>query len=186
MHKIAMPGSQTRAATFDQPFEMLDACHERVRRSLDLLQRVVQHAAVHGADPQARAAAGDVLRYFTLAAPAHHEDEERHVVPLLRTSGDAQAMVTAQQMLDDHVRIRAAWAELEPALKALAEGAMPEFAALRRAAQQFVDVHTDHLLLEDRLAFPHAQERLTRQGPRALQAMGDEMAERRGVRKGGV
>ncbi|RZJ07918.1 MAG: hemerythrin domain-containing protein, partial [Rubrivivax sp.] len=28
------------AVGFDQPFEMLAACHDRVRRSLDLLERL--------------------------------------------------------------------------------------------------------------------------------------------------
>ena len=182
MHKISLPGRHDRVATFDQPFEMLDACHDRVRRSLDLLQRLVRHAANHGADSQARAAAGDVLRYFTLAAPAHHEDEERHVIPALLASGDPPAMAAARQMLDDHVRIRAAWAALEPLLNQLADGTMPG-PAFEQAAQQFVDVHAEHLPLEDGLAFPQAQRLLGRQAPNALAAMGREMAERRGVRR---
>src|SRR5689334_2494815 len=82
----SLPGLRSPEAGFDQPFEMLHACHERVRRSLRLLQRLVAHAQVHGADAQVREAAADVLRYFDLAAPAHHEDEERHLVPRLQAS----------------------------------------------------------------------------------------------------
>lgn len=182
MHKISLPGSATKAATFEQPFDMLDACHDRVRRSLDLLQRLVQHTATHGADPQARDAARDVLRYFTLAAPAHHEDEERHVIPALRATGEPDALAAAQQMLDDHERIRTTWAALEPLLTRLAEGTMPEHAALAHAAQAFADVHEGHLHLEDGLAFPRARSLVERQGSRAMQAMGREMAARRGVR----
>ena len=79
---------RTPSAGFDQPFEMLSACHERVQRSLALLQRLQDHLASHGADPQARDAARDVMRYFDIAAPAHHEDEERHVLPVLRAQGE--------------------------------------------------------------------------------------------------
>src|SRR5262245_29342125 len=114
MHKISPPGSREPAATFDQPFEMLSACHDRVRRSLSLLQRLVEHVQGHGADQRAREAARDVLRYFNVAAPAHHEDEERHVVPALRASGDPEAIAAAQKLLDEHEAIRKAWAELQP------------------------------------------------------------------------
>jgi hypothetical protein len=58
-HSVAFPGLQAPAAGFDEPFAMLGACHERVRRSLALLQRLVEHAAAHGADAQARDAARD-------------------------------------------------------------------------------------------------------------------------------
>lgn len=184
MHKISLPGLRERAATFDEPFAMLDACHDRVRRSLALLQRLVRHVAAHGADRQARDAARDVLRYFTLAAPAHHEDEERHVIPALLGSGDPASMAAAHRMLDDHVRIRAAWAALEPLLKALEAGTLPALDELRHAAQQFVDVHADHLPLEDGVAFPQAQRLLGQRAPEALAAMGREMAGRRGLRGG--
>jgi len=34
-----------------------------------------------GHDARSRSAARDVLRYFDLAAPQRHDDEERHVFP---------------------------------------------------------------------------------------------------------
>ena len=37
--RVSLPGMRSPGAGFDQPFEMLDACHDRVRRSLDLLRR---------------------------------------------------------------------------------------------------------------------------------------------------
>jgi hemerythrin-like domain-containing protein len=181
MHRISSPGSREPAATFEQPFEMLSACHDRVRRSLKLLHRLAVHAQAHGADHRARDAARDVLRYFTVAAPAHHEDEERHVIPALRASGDPRALEAAQRLLDDHEQIREAWSELQPLLDALAGGTMPELQALQRAAQRFADVHTDHLVLEDSFAFPRAKDELSRHGEQAMLVMGGEMAQRRGV-----
>ena len=50
------------AVGFDEPFEMLTACHDRVRRGLDLLQRLHAHVLQHGVDDRARDAATDVLR----------------------------------------------------------------------------------------------------------------------------
>jgi hemerythrin-like domain-containing protein len=176
---VALPGLHSPAAGFDQPFEMLAACHDRVRRSLELLLRLTEHARAHGSDPQARDAARDVLRYFGIAAPAHHEDEERHVIPLLMRSGEAKARDAAQRLLDDHAAIQARWAALSPLLKRLAEGTMPDASALQTAAQAFVDVHQGHLALEDEWAFPAAEQQLRAQGDEALRAMGDEMAGRR-------
>jgi hypothetical protein len=72
---------------FEQPFAMLEACHERVQRTLALLARLRVHVREQGADENARQAARDVLRYFDMAAPLHHEDEELHVFPLLLAHG---------------------------------------------------------------------------------------------------
>ena len=51
------------AAGFDEPFAMLHACHERVERSLALLERLTAHLAQHGADAQAR----DALEFEEVA-----------------------------------------------------------------------------------------------------------------------
>ena len=94
-------------AGFEEPFEMLEACHQRVHRMLGLLQRLAAHLRESGADANAQQAARDVMRYFDLAAPAHHEDEERHVLPRLR-QGDQAAL--ADRLHDDHARMSATWA----------------------------------------------------------------------------
>ena len=42
----ALPGFNAPSVGFEQPFAMLEACHERVQRTLALLQR--QHAGQQG------------------------------------------------------------------------------------------------------------------------------------------
>ncbi len=179
----ALPGLHAPAAGFDAPFALLDACHERVRRSLALLERLGAHLCAHGADAAARGAAQDVLRYFGQAAPAHHEDEERHVLPLLQASGDAELQALARRLLDDHAGIRRAWSALEAQLQALVAGAPVEADSMLAAAADFVRAHDGHLEREDGLAFPAAARLLAAQpGPaQHLAAMGREMAARRGV-----
>lgn len=184
MASSVFPGMDAPGAGFDQPFEMLAACHDRVRRSLGLLQRLQVHVERHGADTQARDAARDVLRYFSIAAPEHHEDEERHVIPVLQASADAQAREVARRMLEDHVAIHRIWLEMEGMLQALVAGAAPEAARFSNLVADFVDVHEDHLALEDRIAFPHAAARMGEEGGAAIADMGREMAERRGVTRG--
>ena len=57
---VPLPGFGAAAVGFDTPFEMLEACHERVQRSLDLLQRLTGYA------PQTPVAQGvaDYVKWF--------------------------------------------------------------------------------------------------------------------------
>ena len=159
------------AVGFDEPFEMLAACHERVRRSLDLLQRLQAHVQQHGVDEQAREAAADVLRYFDRAGPAHHEDEERHVLPRLRAAGLAGM---ADRLHADHVEMTSLWARLREPLAAWAigQGADLDAALLRR----YVNLYEAHLAIEDGQAFATARAGV---GDADLIRMGEEMAARR-------
>jgi hemerythrin-like domain-containing protein len=101
------------------------------------------------------------------------------VIPALHASGDAVAVAIADRMLAEHAEIRAGWAALRPLLETLAAGTLPDAATLQAAVRRFVAVHDAHLRLEDDLAFPRAA--LCIDSPEALQAMGAEMARRRGV-----
>ena len=176
----ALPGQHAPVAGFDEPFALLDACHERVRRSLALLQRLLAHVQSRGVDAHARTAAHDVLRYFSLAAPAHHEDEERHVLPLLRASGDAALQALALRLLDDHAAIRQSWSLLAPHLQALNAGSAVDLETMRGAVAAFIAAHDGHLEREDALAFPAAA-RLAAAQPGLVASIGNEMAVRRGV-----
>ncbi len=168
------------AVGFDEPFEMLEACHERVQRSLALLAKLIAHVEAHGHDDKSRSAALDVLRYFDLAAPHHHEDEERHVFPRLLAAGDAAVVQAVQRLRDEHARMGELWARLRPALQAWSEatvaGAVPD--DFRADAQAFAALYAGHIPVEEGLVFPAARAGL---GPDALRAMGEEMRGRRGA-----
>jgi len=160
------------AAGFDEPFDMLAACHERVERMLALLERLAEHLEHHGADTTARDAARDVMRYFDLAAPHHHEDEERHVLPALRAQGQG---ALADRIHADHEVMAGAWARLRLDLQAIAEGRVQRDAAQWR---EFCALYRVHVALEDDDAYPLAAAAIDAPTRRA---MGDEMARRRGV-----
>jgi hemerythrin-like domain-containing protein len=166
------------AVGFEQPFEMLEACHERVRRSLDLLDRLIAHVDRHGHDTQSRSAARDVLRYFDLAAPHHHEDEERHVFPCLLAGGDAALVQAVQRLRADHERMSQVWSALRLHLAAWAqEGATaPADAPMRASAEAFQALYAAHLPVEEGLVFPAA---LSRCDAADIDAMGREMQQRR-------
>lgn len=181
----SLPGVHTPGAGFEAPFDMLAACHERVERMLALLARLQQHLPVHGRDDPARQAARDVMRYFDLAAPLHHQDEELHVFPPLLAGPDAGLRSLVERLVQDHRAMENAWPGARRVLHEIAEGPVAGWttltAAQTAALDRFAGVYERHLADEDRLAYPAAQAVLT---PQALQAMSQDMMERRGVRAG--
>ena len=174
-----LPGFNTPAVGFEQPFAMLEACHERVERTLTLLQRLRAYVREQAADEAARQAARDVLRYFDIAAPLHHQDEELHVFPLLRAQASPEVQALVQRLQQDHVAMTTDWAAARVPLRALADAAAAAFtpeddAALDRFAQRYAG----HITAEEGTAYPAAVALLA---PATLVAMGQEMAVRRGA-----
>ena len=165
------------SAGFDQPFALLQACHVRMERSLVLMERLGAHLATHGADTQAREAAADLLRYFDTAAPLHHEDEERHVLPRLREAGHA---AMAARLRGEHQVMERAWAALRPDLLAVQAGtlAADTLPAARARWHAYATLYRGHLAAEERYAFPVARTGLP---PDEERAMGEDMARRRGA-----
>lgn len=175
-----LPGFNTPAVGFDQPFEMLEACHERVQRSLALLERLRDHLRTHVCDDNARQAARDVLRYFDLAAPLHHQDEELHIFPLLLAQGMPDVVAPVQQLQRDHQAMESDWAAARVPLQALAEGGIQVFSAADGAVfERFTHRYASHIHTEEGLVYPAAQALLSAS---AVAAMGREMAQRRGAR----
>ena len=172
-----LPGFASPAVGFDQPFEMLNACHDRVERTLVLLGRLVAHVHDHGHDEDSRSAARDVLRYFDLAAPLHHEDEELHVFPLLLAHGSPDAVALVRRLQHDHACMAADCADARTALQVLVDGGLKGFSDADGAAfDRFIGRYDRHIADEETVAYPSAQALLA---PPALQAMGNEMAARR-------
>jgi hemerythrin-like domain-containing protein len=159
----ALPGFDAPAVGFEQPFEMLEACHARVRRSLALLDRLTAHVEAHGHDAQSRSAAADVLRYFDLAASLHHEDEERHVFPLLEHCGEAALEAATAGLRRDHQRLESLWAPLRAALSlwsaSAASGAVDP--AMQQQAKALGALYDSHLRTEEATVFPAARARMS-------------------------
>jgi hemerythrin-like domain-containing protein len=163
---------------------MLSACHERVERSLALLERLQQHLQNKGWDEQAAQAARDVMRYFDLAAPLHHQDEELHVFPPLLAAGDEAVCGVVRRLQQDHVAMEANWRRARTVLQHVAEPASPggwvplsasELADLRA----FAEPYARHIEDEERLVYPAARPLIQGEG---LQAMSADMRVRRGAK----
>ena len=179
----SLPGMHAPGAGFQAPFEMLAACHERVARTLVLLVRLQQHLVEQGRDEAARQAARDVMRYFDLAAPLHHQDEELHVFPPLLAGTDVALAALVQRLVQDHREMEVAWPLARKVLLGIAESPAPEWAQLAPgqtlALNGFAALYTRHMQDEDHLVYPAAHAALTGD---ALQTMSQDMMQRRGVR----
>lgn len=167
------------AAGFEQPFEMLEACHERVHRMLELLERLRTHVRDNGADIQAQQAARDVMRYFDLAAPLHHQDEELHVFPRLLAQDDPRVAPVVRRLQQDHRAMEAGWREAREVLARIAQGDAAALETGDAALEGFASLYGAHIEAEEGIAYPAAQALLD--AP-ALQAMGADMMARRGVK----
>lgn len=166
-------------AGFAQPFEMLEACHDRVLRMLALLERLRGHVRTHGADGQARQAARDVMRYFDQAAPEHHRDEELHVFPILLKCADPATLEVVARLRQDHLLMESAWGRARDVLARIEGGELSMPAAQDEAAlDAFALLYPDHIAAEESIAYPRAAAAMD--AP-AVTAMGGEMMRRRGV-----
>lgn len=177
---IAPPRPLPVSPRIDDPMALLRACHEKVVRFTRLAQRLQAHVAEHGADAQAREAATAVLRYFTLAAPLHHADEDEDLFVALRALGHAELNARIDALQDEHDTLGALWLPVQAWLTQVAEG--------RAASDTPVDVDVDgfatryraHAEREEATVYPHAAEL----SPAVLRALADAMVARRSPPQG--
>lgn len=185
LHQISQPGQHAPGVGFEAPFEMLDACHERVERMLRLLARLQEHLRANGWDADAAKAATDVMRYFDLAAPLHHEDEERHVFPPLLAGGDPALRETVLRLQQDHRDMAHGWARARDVLATLTQAPAPGWEGLTpedsAALTGFACLYQQHLKDEDGVVYPAAQACLSDE---ALRVMSGDMMRRRGQEPG--
>ena len=172
-----LPGS---APGFDQPIAVLKHCHDRIRKQLATLDKLLVHLATHGADEQARQAAGAVIKYFDTAAHLHHADEEENLIPMLQASACGEDATLLAQLapgiLDEHRRMDAMWQGLHEQLRAIADGS----AALLREAdvRRFADTYSAHIEREENQVAPMAKRLFSEQ---QMAQLGLAMQVRRGI-----
>ena len=111
--------------SFDDPLEMLHACHGRILSQCETLRKLKIHVNSNGCDQQSQQASQTILRFFDTAGKFHHQDEEEDLFPALLKSADADKSnleSLLKQLLQDHIEMLAAWGALRPALLQLSQG----------------------------------------------------------------
>lgn len=173
----ALPDS---APGFDQPIAVLKHCHDRIRKQLATLDKLIPHVASHGADAQARQAAAAVIKYFEKAAHLHHADEEHDLVPMLQANAQgedaAQLAALVPTILDEHRQMDAMWQGLHEQLKAIADGSS---AQLRESdVRRFTQMYSAHMEREEAHVAPMAKRLFSAE---QMAQLGEAMQMRRGI-----
>jgi hemerythrin-like domain-containing protein len=179
MKGIARPSLFDTTVGFDDPLEMLLACHRRIEKQLDTLKKLRAHVDAKGVDAEASTAAQAVLRYFLRAAVNHHDDEEKDLFPLLAQriadAGERARFETLRsELVRDHREVEAQWARLRKPLEGIAEGLLRTLPAADVSA--FADAYGRHIAAEE-AAFAALFDRWLGEEDRA--ALGRAMSARR-------
>lgn len=160
-------------------FEFLDESHREIQRQLVQLRELIEEIETDGLSSAHKPIAQQVLHYFNREARQHHLDEETHIFPALLSSGVPDVVHAAKHLTQDHGWLEENWLQIEPALEAAANGNQWfDAAELRHALDVFEALYTDHIILEESLAYPEAKKRL---GTLDTTGSGREMARRRAL-----
>ena len=175
---IASPNETSPAVGFDQPLEMIKACHRRIEQQCATLIRLASHLKTSRCDTAAAQAAAAVLRYFNTAAPLHHADEEENLFPALLESmagSDAVCLRTLVESLEaEHSVLETHWRALRPALVNISAGSPAVLHS--KLVEQFEQDYARHIQREEQELLPMAERLLDSQ---ALNIIGSAMRQRR-------
>lgn len=180
--KVAFPGFDSPAVGFEVPLEMLSACHGRVERQCQTLQRLVPHLAANGPDQAARDAAKSILLYFDTSAKHHHADEEEDLFPALLQAVPASGMAALRELIDalcaQHRELEQVWGRIRWKLEGIWLGIGPELGADEVA--EMVDLYQRHIAREEDELLPLAARLLD---DSQLDGVGRAMRLRRGIKE---
>lgn len=133
---------QTQSApTWDDPIEMLYACHGKVQKFCSQLNRLPEYLATHGCHDAEKQAIMQICTYFNRAAPLHHEDEEQDFFPAL-VKYCPETQVVIENLETQHIDLHENWVNLHEQLQATLNGERiaPDVAQIHKFTQAY-DVH---------------------------------------------
>lgn len=163
------------APDFSDPLGLLRACHERVLKHCDTLENLAAHIADKGIDQDAREAAAQVHKYFSVAGKHHHQDEEQDIFPRLARQSLKLADLI-HRLKQAHRTIDALWEPLAPLLARPAT--IQDSEAFSALVEPFTEAYRSHVRQENEELLDRAQHIF---GSDELKEIGEKMAARRGL-----
>ena len=162
-------------ATWAEPVDMLYACHSKVKRFCKQLQILPAYLAEHGVNQAVKNDVQQILTYFNVSAPLHHEDEERDFFPaLVAVYPQAQEQIDALE--SQHIHLHQSWDALAIQLRELLED--KRNSVDEALIKRFISGYDLHIPLEEPL-FELGKKHLSQE---KLAEIGQVMAERRKIK----
>jgi len=170
-----MPLPESAIPSFEEPLALLGACHDKVRHFAALAPKLDEHLTKQGNDTPAREAAESILRYFDLAAPLHHADEEADLFPALRALGRPELTRSLDELEAEHAELAMLWQEVRRWLEAIRQGGSP---ARPAGLDAFALRYPAHANREEAEVYGAADDLTTSE----LERIGANMRRRRGAK----
>lgn len=142
------PFENQKSVTFDEPIEMLYACHGKVRRFCKQVAMLDDYIKENGCNTVVLQTIKQISQYFNIAAPLHHEDEEIDYFPLLLQYAP-QAQADVDELLNQHIFLHQNWDKVAHEFAQLEHN--PQYQPNASAFQAFVDGYAEHLKIEEAL-----------------------------------
>jgi hemerythrin-like domain-containing protein len=140
-------------------YDRLDNTHRQVMLALERLKQLVAQLELEGVNDDTRAIAAEICEFFDGHARAHHAAEEQAVFPPLLRSSDAELVHHVKRLQQDHGWLEEDWLELQPQLRAVAEGYTGfDHAFLQAAIPVFTDLYREHIALEEDVVYPASRQ----------------------------
>ncbi|MGR3807715.1 Hemerythrin HHE cation binding domain-containing protein [Pasteurella testudinis DSM 23072] len=135
-------------ASWAEPIEMLYACHSKVKRFCRQLQMLPDYLVKNGVNQAVKNDVQQILNYFEIAAPLHHDDEEQDFFPAL-LAHYPPAKTNIDELERQHIVLHENWGKLSQQLKALLDNQRNTISP--ELIRQFVAGYEVHIALEEPL-----------------------------------
>lgn len=168
--------NQPHAPSWENPIEMLYACHGRIKNFCRQLSILPSYLEEKGLNQAVKNDVQQILNYFNIAAPLHHDDEEKDFFPAL-VKVAPQAKSDVDELERQHIHLHTNWTALSAQLDELIQDQRDRVE--NSLIEQFIAAYDKHIALEEPL-FEMGKQFLP---PEQLNKMGKIMAERRKVRE---
>ncbi|MGQ0287216.1 hemerythrin domain-containing protein [Pasteurellaceae bacterium 22721_9_1] len=161
-------------ASWEQPIDMLYACHNRVKSFCRQLAILPEYLQKNGVNQAVKNDVQQILTYFNVAAPLHHDDEEKDFFPaLLKYAPQAQKNI--DELESQHIVLHKNWDNLSIQLQKLLDDEISHIEP--ELILQFISGYDVHIALEEPL-FALGQQHIPAE---ELTTMGQIMANRRKI-----
>ncbi|MDX2503695.1 MAG: hemerythrin domain-containing protein [Gammaproteobacteria bacterium] len=174
---------QNDSAAFERPLDLLSSCHEKILHFSSALLKLSTTLKCEGWSGNLVTSAEQISRYFNIAGPEHHKDEEMHLFPAIialdpefTKPETAELVQLINRLIKEHVESDVLWASLNSMLQEKTE----DFANLYRLAGQFEAEMRRHVIIENEQIFPFAKAHIS---ATEFKKMGAAIAQRRGIKQ---